>query len=454
MILEFFRKFNSRSFNHIRKAKTLIPPTKHAIKRSHISVSAKKTIKALQKAGHEAFIVGGAVRDLLLGFNPKDFDIATDAKPEEVRAIFKRSKIIGRRFRLVHVYFGREILEISTFRANALEDPTSTFLKDKKGRILRDNVFGTQKEDALRRDFTVNALFYNPEDEMVLDFCGGYSDLVSQKLRIIGKPDIRFREDPVRILRAVRFSSKLHLQVEEKSLRSMRLLKNLLLNVPPSRLFEETLKILFCGNAVKAIENLYSNKILNILLPEVNRGLDNERSRAFLMLAVAKTDERVGNNQRNSPAFIFAAIFWHEILSRWEKKKSVGKNSLPALIEAIDKFSLTRRRQGIDIPRRFELDMRNIWLMQARFLKRNGRQPFALLRATRFRAGYDFMLLRCETGEVEESLGHWWRSFQMGNYEERLAMTTDNKSGLVGHSTKKNKKPVKLNNVNDRKYVS
>ena len=423
MIFNFF-KFKKSNETDIDKSQVItISKDDHNIKNCDISPSARKTIETLQAEGYTALVVGGAVRDLLLGGVPKDFDIATNATPEEIKQLFNRSRIIGRRFRLVHVYWGRHILEISTFRAAIAGDQVAKFVKDDKGRILRDNVFGTQEEDALRRDFSVNALFYDPIKEIVKDFTGGYRDLKLKRLKIIGVPKVRFREDPVRLLRAIRFSSKLGLEIEKNTLSSMRLLKTLLLNVPSSRLFEEMLKIFFCGKAVSAILLLQKEGILQMLLPEAQNALKDDLGKKFLLLSLSKTDQRIENGQSNSPSFVLAAILWNEVFVRWKEGLTSGKPPFLALVQAIDKFYLSRNSRGLGIPKRIEMDIRKIWLMQARFLKIRGRSPHALLRALRFRAGYDFMLLRCEADQEDQDTGSWWTKFLRSSYDDRLEMT-------------------------------
>ena len=422
MILRLFRKLKSLG-DEDQSSETIIKKSNHHISRDSISCAALEVIDSLEGNGFKAFIVGGAVRDLLLGFTPKDFDIATDATPEEVKQVFHRAKIIGRRFRLVHLYFGRDIVEISTFRAAVSQERSSSFIRDPKGRIIRDNVFGSQQEDALRRDFSVNALFYSPSKELVLDYCYGYRDLREGKLRIIGVPHIRFREDPVRILRAVRFSCQLNLKIDQSSLASMRIHKTLLLNVPRSRLFEETVKILFSGSSAKAFISKTVAPFIEVLIPEIKIIFRDETNKKFVLLAFTKTDERVKNNKPNSPAFVFAAIFWPQILASWEKNLKTGIKSFPALMLAVEVFWEKRKRVRLEIPRRFGQDMTKIWIMQARFQKTQGRLPHILMRSQKFRAGYDFMALRAESGETEDDLVVWWARFQRVSQRERQEMT-------------------------------
>ena len=418
-----------------------IPKSEHHIDDGKISESAKNIVFMLQGEGYQALIVGGAVRDLLFGLKPKDFDVATSATPEQVKAIFRRSRIIGRRFRLVHVYWRKDMLEISTFRRAVPQNILSRVNTDKEGRILRDNAFGTQAEDAKRRDFTLNALFYDPAKEVVIDYCEGYPDLKSRILRTIGDPKVRFREDPVRILRAIRFSAKLDLKIDHKSNSLISSMSRLLLNVPSSRLFEETLKTLICGNSVAAILKLSEEGLLDILIPQASSALSTLDDRRFLLCALRQTDERIKSGQSVSPAFVFAAIYWHEINKRWSFEINLGKKRFGALLDAIEFNASIGKTSGIEIPRRFEDDMRAIWLMQARLLNRGGRRPRNLIRAKRFRAGYDFLLLRCQVGQERPEIGIWWTSFQEGLTDDERAESVRsrgrNSRQFVNHQRKR-----------------
>lgn len=403
----------------------IIPRKQHGIVRNSISPCAIKITSGLQQAGYSAFVVGGAVRDLLLGLEPKDFDVVTNATPEEVRVVFRRSRIIGRRFRLVHVMCGAETVEVSTFRGNlfANKDNETMMHKhaDEHGRILRDNVFGSQEEDAKRRDFTVNALFYNPDSEEIWDYLEGYDDIQAKQLRIIGTPLQRYREDPVRMLRAVRLAAKLDMQIDTATATPIGDLAPLLQNVPPSRLFDEMLKLLLSGHAQTSVADLRARGLYHGLLPMLDMMFTQPHGERFITLALKNTDERVQQEKTVSPGFLFAVLLWHEVLTAWNTRKDTGEKSTPALHMAMNDV-LAVQEKKLAIPRRYDAIMKEIWAMQPRFLGRAGRRPFCLLEHPRFRAAYDFMLLRCESGEMDVEIGHWWETFQHAKGSERENM--------------------------------
>ena len=401
-----------------------IPISKHGLAKDKISASARRVITGLQEKGYAAYIVGGAIRDLLLNLKPKDFDVATDATPEQVRAVFRRSRIIGRRFRLVHVMFGEDTVEVSTFRArqglNAggeQEDQRA----DEHGRILRDNVFGSQEDDATRRDFTINALFYDPTTERILDFCDGLDDLKARRLRMIGDPDQRYREDPVRMLRAVRLSAKLGLKIEADTRAPIKSLAPLLANVPSSRLFEEMLKLLFSGHASACLLQLRQEGLHHGLLPMLDVILEQPMGERFVMMALKGTDDRVRADKPVSPGFLFAALLWHEVLAAWNQAQEEGLSALPALFKAMDQV-IQVQAEKLSIPRRFGTDMKDIWALQPRFLSRSGRRPYSVLAHPRFRAAYDFLVLRCDSGEVDAEISEWWENFQKADEDIRKQM--------------------------------
>ena len=382
-------------------------------------------------------MVGGAVRDLLLGLEPKDFDVVTNATPEEVRAVFRRSRIIGRRFRLVHVMCGAETVEVSTFRGNSFTDDSNKTMKhkhsDEHGRILRDNVFGSQEEDAKRRDFTVNALFYDPDSEEIWDYLDGYNDIQVKQLRIIGTPLQRYCEDPVRMLRAVRLAAKLDMQIDTATATPIGDLAPLLQNVPPSRLFDEMLKLLLSGHAQICVADLRARGLYHGLLPMLDMVLTQSLGERFITLALKNTDERVRQEKTISPGFLFAALLWHEVLTAWNTFLASGEKSTPALHMAMSDV-LAVQEKKLAIPRRYDSIMKEIWAMQPRFLGRAGRRPFRLLEHPRFRAAYDFMLLRCESGEIDVEIGHWWETFQHAKVSERENML------LRGEASKKRRR--------------
>jgi poly(A) polymerase len=417
----------------------------HGIDPSLLDDRAVRVVETLSDAGFEAYIVGGAVRDLLLGLRPKDFDVATNATPEQVKGLFRRAFIIGRRFRIVHVVFGRgrdhEVIEVSTFRAlmdaSAAEqvsgnEKTSkselagkTHVVDAEGRVLRDNVWGPQIEDAARRDFTINAMYYEPRRQLLVDYHGGIHDVKKKLLRIIGDPVTRYREDPVRIIRAVRFAAKLDFDLEPKTKAPVVGMAALLENVPASRLFDEMIKLLQTGHSLASLEALRRYglaqgvfPILDVLLSEASRGTAREK---FIHLALADTDRRVGEGKPVAPSFMLACVLWHDVQERWQTNKLRGEPSHPALQQAVD--AVFDARIG-DISGRGKLgaDMREIWMMQPRFERRAGNAPFSLADQPRFRAGFDFLRLRADVGEISPDLAEWWEDFSLGSEEERRAL--------------------------------
>jgi len=393
----------------------IVPKDQHGIGREAISHGARKVCETLQSRGYEAYVVGGAVRDLLVGLRPKDFDVATDADPEEVYKLFRRSRLIGRRFKLVHVLFGEETVEVSTFRSRAASET------DEHGRVLRDNVYGTREDDAIRRDFTVNALYYDPSDETILDYHNGLRDLRHKSVRIIGDARSRYREDPVRMLRAARFAAKLGFTIDERTRKPIRAMARLLENVPVSRVYEEMHKLLLSGHAATSLHQLRSEGLHHGLLPLLDVIFEQPMGERFVILALAQTDERVRTGKPVSPAFLFAALLWHEVLAAWKTAQQRGLKPIPALFQAMDTV-LDIQTDKLAIPRRFTAVMKEIWASQPRFEQRSGRRPFALLMHERFRAGYDFLVLRAASGEVPAELAQWWEKFQHAGENERNAM--------------------------------
>ncbi|GAB4127737.1 MAG: polynucleotide adenylyltransferase PcnB [Sideroxydans sp.] len=419
MIKKLFKRvFGKSSRTRTSGAATVISQAEHGVGRNLISQGALRVCEGLQAAGFKAFVVGGAVRDLLLDRHPKDFDVATDATPEEVRRVFRRARIIGRRFRLVHVMFGDETVEVSTFRRAIDADEAET---DEHGRILRDNEFGDQEQDAARRDFTANALFYDPATQEIHDFHHGYEDIRANVLRMIGDPEVRYREDPVRMLRAVRLSAKLGMKLDPATAAPIAKMKHLLANVPEARLFDEMLKLLFSGHALECIKQLRAMGLHHGLLPMLDVILEQPMGEKFVMLALENTDQRIAADKPTSPAFLFAALLWHEVLAAWKVKQAAGERPVPALHAAMDEV-LERQRAQLAIPRRYDAVMKELWLLQPRFEQRAGQRPLRLLALPRFRAAYDFLLLRCQSGEADAELGQWWEAFQHASEERRAEM--------------------------------
>jgi poly(A) polymerase len=401
-----------------------------------LSSNAVRVTNTLQQAGFKAFVVGGAVRDLLLGIKPKDFDVATNATPEEVKRLFRRAFIIGRRFQIVHVIFGQELIEVTTFRGSATEGA----LKDEHGRVLRDNTFGEQHEDAVRRDFTINAMYYDPSTQTVLDYHGGITDIKNKTLRIIGVPEARYREDPVRMLRVVRFAAKLNFKIAAETRKPISVMAPLINNVPSARVFDEMLKLLMSGHAMACLRQLREEGLHHGLLPLLDVVLEQPLGEKFVTLALANTDERIRQGKPVSPGFLFAALLWHQVVEKWEAYQAAGELSIPALHLAADDV-LDGQAEKLALQRRITSDMRDIWSMQPRFLRRVGRSPYKLLEHPRLRAGYDFLLLRCASGEIEEELGTWWTSFMLADEEDReILMNTQQTSAAPSSANKKRRR--------------
>ncbi len=438
------RKFISRVLG--RKAPghagdpSVVPHSKHGIRRDAISSGSRRTVETLQESGYKAYVVGGAVRDLLAGIKPKDFDVATDATPEQVRQCFRRSRIIGRRFQIVHVMMGSETIEVTTFRGHHGQQDSHRAHTDDQGRVLRDNVFGSQKEDAARRDFTVNALYYDPVAETVVDYHQGLSDLKQRTLRMIGDPATRYREDPVRMLRAVRLAAKLDFSIEPATRRPIGELAELVENVPPSRLFDEMLKLLTSGQAVKCVQQLRAEGLHHGLLPMLDVILEQPLGERFVMLALENTDRRVREGKPISPGFLFATLLWHEVLAKWEALKAGNERPLPALFQAMDEV-LDVQAEKLAITRRVAGDIKDIWSVQPRFEQRSGKRPYALLEQPRFKASLDFLLLRAESGEVDAELAEWWSDFLDADGETRAAMLLPQKPDEKKKRRRRKRKP-------------
>lgn len=399
----------------------IIPRDQHIISRKHISSSALKVIKQLNEAGYQAYLVGGGVRDLLLGNTPKDFDVATNATPEQVKNQFRGSRIVGRRFQIVHVRMGREIIEVTTFRGHHAEESKSS-TKNEDGMLLRDNVYGTMETDALRRDFTVNALYYDLRDFSLIDYCGGMKDLEKRRLRIIGDPETRYKEDPVRMLRALRFAGKLGFSIESSTAKPITRLSSLLLNVSDARLFEELLKLFLNGSATATFYLLKDFDLLSILLPGTDAALKagDTLGLAIVEKCMTNTDKRIRSDKTVTPAFLYAALLWPALQARY---KELCKELPPAQAwmqasQQVIQQQLTRTA----IPKRFTLPMREIWDLQNRLPQRSGLRALRTLDHPRFRAAYDFLLMREDAGEDLQNLGQWWTNYQSADDDERIDM--------------------------------
>jgi poly(A) polymerase len=397
----------------------IIPRADHNISRANISENALKVLYRLKTAGYEAYLVGGGVRDLLLGREPKDFDVATSASPEQVEQEFRNCRLIGRRFRLAHVRFGDEIIEVATFRSSGAADTEEDagLAHDGTGRILRDNIYGTVEEDAERRDFSVNALYYDIRDFSVRDYVGGLPDLRDGVLRLIGDPELRYREDPVRMLRAVRFGVKLGFKLHPGTEAPIARLGGLLADVPPARLFEEILKLFMYGFGEQAFEALRHHGLFAKLFPATEEALATEEQgfpHVFIAKALASTDGRVQQDMPVTPAFLFAALLWEPVRQVARTLEAEGMHPSEALRRASAEV-VDDQVKRVALPRRFSTPMVEIFQLQPRFGQRQGKRPQRLMTHPRFRAAYDFLVLRAQAGEVEQELADWWTQLQSGN---------------------------------------
>jgi poly(A) polymerase len=422
---------------------TIIARADHSISRADISGNALKVLYRLKEAGYQAFLVGGAVRDLLLGLHPKDFDISTDAEPEDVRRLFRNSRLIGRRFRLAHVFFGQEIIEVATFRASTSIDLAGDadaepgeshelpedinvghHVVHESGRILRDNLYGSIDDDVWRRDFTANALYYNIEDFSIWDYVGGVEDVRARVLRVVGDPATRFREDPVRMLRALRFAAKLDFTLAPETAAPIPSLRHLLPEVPAARLFDEMMKMFLKGAALASWRLLTQYQLEAALFPGTARFFAEHEAaaeRKLLERGLASTDARIAADKPVTPTFLFAVLLYGPIRAVATRMQEKGAPETQALFLACDQV-VKAEQKSVSIPKRFTLPMRDMLALQPRFRRRDGRRALALLESTRFRAAYDFLLLRCEAGLEDQELGEWWTRIQTLPAEERLAL--------------------------------
>lgn len=413
----------------------------HYVSRADISQNALKVMTRLNKAGFEAYLVGGSVRDLLVRCAPKDFDVATNAKPEEIRALFRNCRLIGRRFRLAHILYGREIIEVATFRAGQAESSEHHAHTD-EGLILRDNVYGTLEDDAWRRDFTINALYYSLADFSIVDYTGGFEDLKNKMLRIIGDPRVRYQEDPVRMLRVVRFAAKLDFRIERQTEAAMAEFLDHLELISSARLFEETLKLFLSGRARITYQLLEQYGLFAKLLPATQAYLAKNQDPAFVKLmesTLDNTDERVNSGKPVTPAFFFAALLWGPLQELVESFREQGIPPLPALENAMADI-LQEQVKRTAIPKRLTKVIREIWLLQYRLERRYGRRPMRLLEHPRFRAGYDFLLLRVASGTADKELADWWTEFQAADPEQQQSLINKLKSAPRKRKYKPRKK--------------
>ncbi|MCB1933955.1 MAG: polynucleotide adenylyltransferase PcnB [Candidatus Accumulibacter sp.] len=440
MIRKFISRVLGRKSTGNRSEPAIIAVAQHGLQRDQISRGCRQTVEALQENGFLAYIVGGAVRDLLAGLTPKDFDVATNATPEQVRRCFRRSRIIGRRFQIVHVHMGSETIEVTTFRGHHNEEHAGNKAHtDAQGRVLRDNVFGSQAEDAARRDFTVNALYYDPTSEAIIDYHHGVADLQQKTLRMIGDPKTRYREDPVRMLRAVRLAAKLGLAIDPAARRPIREMADLIDNVPPSRVFDEMLKLLTSGHALRCVTRLREEGLHNGVLPLLDVILEQPLGERFVKLALEATDRRVDQGKPISPGFLFATLLWHQLLATWEPLTRRGEPAIPSLFVAMDEV-LNVQAEKLAITRRIAGDIKDIWGLQPRFEQRSGKRPYGVLQQPRFKAGYDFLLLRAESGEVDPTISVWWTDFLHAGDEARAAMLLPAPAGAAAKKRRRRRR--------------
>ena len=423
MIRRIIQKVFGRKPSAASSAARILPFAKHGIHRNRLDDCALDVCEKLAEAGFKGYVVGGAVRDLLLNLRPKDFDVATDATPDQIRHLFRRSRIIGKRFQIVHVMCGRETIEVTTFRASGQKeaDEEEERSTDMHGRLLTDNIFGNMAGDAARRDFTVNALYYDPAREEIHDYFGGVEDCKKRVLRIIGDPDTRYREDPVRMLRAARFAAKLEFTIDPATRKPVAELAPLLANIPRARIFDEALKLLLSGHALRGVHQLRAEGLHHCMLPLLDTILDDPTGGPFITAALKSTDQRIREDRPASPAFLFGTLLWPQVAQRWKALEAKGEKPMPALFTAMDEI-LDAQRGQLAIPRRYDGMMKEVWGVQPRFEQRGGQRPYRLLEHPRFRAAYDFLVLRAASGEIEQELADWWTRFQEADEATRHTM--------------------------------
>lgn len=435
-----FKKYKSRTPN---RNPHIVAAGQHPIQPQDISRGAREVVETLEKAGYNAYVVGGCVRDLLLGLRPKDFDVATDATPEQVKNLFRRARIVGRRFRIVHVQFGREIVEVTTFRAHHNSKSGQSKERSKRsqeGLLLRDNVFGSINDDAIRRDFTINALYYHPTDNTVYDYADGLADIASKTLRIIGESVTRYQEDPVRMLRAARFAARLGFTLDPDTAVAIKPSALLLASIPPPRLYDETIKLFMNGKALETWQQLEVYGLDQQLFPESAALLEgNAFYRQFIAQALSNTDQRIDSGKHVTPAFLLAALLWPAVCEARQAFETKGETPVHALQRAAAEV-IERQVSRLAIPKRFSMPMREIWEFQPRLHKRSGQQASRLITQARFRAAYDFLLLREQSGEDMGGLGRWWTEYQDADEDQREQMV--NALGSQGRARKpRNRKP-------------
>lgn len=427
-IISLIKKLLRKSKGRIQniESKYLIPRNEHNISKSNINQNALTVLNVINHAKFHAYLVGGGVRDLLLNKSPKDFDVATDAKPNQIKKLFKNSRIIGRRFKLAHIVYNRDIIEVATFRSNNTDN--SHHQQNERGMLIKDNVYGTLEEDAWRRDFTINSLYYDIESGSIIDYTGGVRDLKNKKIRIIGDPKLRYQEDPVRMLRAIRFAAKLDFNIDDATGKPIFQYNKLISHVSSSRLFDEMVKLYQCGQAKNAQLLLEKFKIFTCLFPYTDNLSNSDYCvKEFLYLALESTDSRIQQEKPVTPAFIFAVLLWFPLLKQIETLKENNIEPLLAIEHAMNDV-IDAQNKIVTIPKRYTQVMREIWMLQYRFPKRAGKRAENLLTHARFRAGYDFLALRALAGDAPVELANWWTTFQESDYATRLKMSAQIKN--------------------------
>lgn len=438
-------------------SRNVLSRDQHPVSRQFISTNALKVLHRLNKGGYDAYLVGGGVRDILLGIKPKDFDIATNATPEQIKDLFRNCRLIGRRFRLAHIVFGRDIIEVATFRGHHdsasknQQNCKKTSKQSEHGMLLRDNIYGSIEEDAQRRDFTINALYYSAKDFTVHDFANGIADIEQQQIRLIGDPETRYREDPVRMLRAIRFATKLDMQINAATNAPIKTLASLLENIPPARMFEEFNKLFLSGKAYENYIKLRGYGLFRYFFPIVDQTLDAQQPSYisdFIELALNNTDERINNDKRVTPAFLFAAMLWYPLQAHITRLRKVTQlTPQDAFFSAYSEI-MSEQQQSISIPKRFQAVMKDIWILQDKLNKREGKRAYKTFEHVKFRAGYDFLLLRAQIetphhGNELDDLAAWWTDFQRTSpdTQQQMIKSITAKGASARRSPRKRRKP-------------
>lgn len=440
-IKKILRKSKSKPKPQANDSTHIIARNQHHVSKTDISPNALRVLSRLNSAGFQAYLVGGGVRDLLLRKAPKDFDVATNATPNQIKQLFRNARIIGRRFKLAHILYHREIIEVATFRGlNEVNDTDTNQQTNDHGMLIRDNAYGTLEEDAWRRDFTVNSLYYHL-DGSIVDFTGGVNDVNQRMIRMIGVPETRYQEDPVRMLRAIRFSAKLHFEIEPATAAPISKLSELITHISGSRLFDEMTKLYQCGEAESVQRLLIQFGLFHHLFPQTASLLNGQYPvNALLINALESTDTRVRNGKPITPAFLYAVILWFPLMERITQLKDEGMDPLPALEKAMS-VVIAEQNKRVAIPKRFTQVMREIWLLQYRFSKRTGNRPFTLLEHPRFRGAYDFLALRALAGDESMELAEWWTTFQDVDEKTQNQMILDQEDVPAPKKPRRRRKP-------------